>query len=139
MYNYRAWISGRDGGIRTQNFEIPPKRISRAGHSRSVKFSVFRKFLLLWIKTPRFRKKFADLRTTLDNFLLPIRSDCFPNAVQSENSKLSRGISRILPVFGEIIECLCKMFVDLKYINCGKIHVLAISRENRKFCRYYSK
>ena len=46
----RAWISGRDGGIRAQNFEIPLKRISRAGHSRSVKFSVFRKFLLLcWV------------------------------------------------------------------------------------------
>ena len=74
-----------------------------------------------------FPKKFADFCVTLDNFLLPILDDSFPilyqelNTVRSENSELSHGILHFLPVFGEIIVYLCKMVVDLKNINYGKI------------------
>ena len=44
----RAWISGRDDEIFTQNLEIPPKGIGRAGDTHPVKSaSLFWKFFLL--------------------------------------------------------------------------------------------
>ena len=67
-------------------------------------------------------EKFADFRVTLINFsaseVLPIEGDRFPilhrlNAVRSENSELSHGISRILSVFSETVY-LRKMIVNLK-------------------------
>ena len=48
------------------------------------KFSAFRKFLLLWNETPRFRKvrRFScnagQIFSVRDSLSLPIRSDCFP-------------------------------------------------------------
>ena len=92
---YRAWISGQNGRIRTQNLAIPPKRILRAGHSCTVKF------LLLWNKTSHFRKKCCfscnsgQFISVWANFLLLIRGDSFLNAVQFENSELNQEIWRI--------------------------------------------
>ena len=82
VITFRAWISGRDSGICSQNLKITSKRIAMAGNSLPEKFSVFRKSLLLWNETPRSRK-FADFRVTVDNFLsghsnflLPIGNSC---------------------------------------------------------------
>ena len=58
------------------------------------------------------------------------------NAVRFENSELSHEISCILPVFSKMKAHLCKIIVDLKNINSGKVHIPAISRENCKFCQY---
>ena len=55
---------------------------------------------------------------------------------QSENLELNHGILRTLPVFGEIIVCLCKMIVDLTNMKCEKVYVLEISGENHKFCQH---
>ena len=82
-YVLKTWTSGRDGRIRTQNLEIPSKKIARTGDLHPEKFSVFRKFLLLWNESPRFRKncrfsgnvgKFLSVH---GNFLLLIWGDSF--------------------------------------------------------------
>ena len=131
---FRVWISGRDGGIRALNLEIPSKWIVWAGDSRPKKFSAFWKFLLLWNETPRFRKirqfscNAGQFFSLCDNFLLQnCRLEVYVfqfyqelNAVRSKISELSRRISHILPVFGEIIVYIRKMIVDFKNINCGK-------------------
>ena len=129
-YN-RAWISVQDGRICAQNLEIPSKRITRAGDSRSEKFLVIRKFLLIWTKLP-VSKKFSDFHVTLDNFLeFMVIFYCWSeviffqfylklNAVPSKNSQLSHGISGIFLIFCEAIVYLNKMIMDLKNINCGE-------------------
>ena len=88
----------------------------------------FRNFCFYETKLP-ISEKIADFRVTMDCFLLSVvisycRSEVIVfrfltgiDEVRSENSELSSGISRILPVFGEIIVYLCKMTVDLKNIN----------------------
>ena len=103
---YTAWISGRDGGIRALNLAIPSKRIVRAKNSRPEKFSVIRFFFFFFLRNETFRfRKIRRFFLTLDNFLVSIvisycRSEVIfswfyqeLNAVRSENSELSCGIS----------------------------------------------
>ena len=77
-------------------------------------------------------EKFTDFIKKLDNFLMSeVISYCRSKAivfrfyeelkaVRFTSSELNRGISCILPAFGEIIVYSCKMIVGLKNINCGK-------------------
>ena len=65
----RAWISGQDGRICTQNLVIPLKRSVRVEDFHPIKLLVFQKFLLLWNETPRFWK-FANLHVVQDDFLV---------------------------------------------------------------------
>ena len=121
--NFR--IGWQDDWIRTQNLEIPSKRITRLGESHLEKLTVFRTFLLFWNATP-LSKKFSNFQVTLDNFLMSViifycRSKMIIfllyhelNAIQSENLEFSHEISCILPVHEEIKVYLLKMIVDLK-------------------------
>ena len=113
--NFRAgWRDSR------AKFRNPVEKIREGGKIPPVKNSQFsRKFCFYGAKLA-VSKKFAAFRVKLDNFLvsvgnilLPMGGDIFPmyqelDAIRSENSKLSRGISRILPVFGEITAYLRK-------------------------------
>ena len=104
--------SGWNGRIRSQNLEIPAKRIVRERDSH--------------------REKFADFRVTLYNFLVPVViSFCWSevivfwfcsklNAIWFENSELNHKISQILLAFCKILIYLHKMIIDLKNINCRK-------------------
>ena len=108
--SYSAKLEFQDG-ICTQNLKILLKRIARAGDSCPEKFLVFWKFLLLWNETPRICKIPRFSCIMLHNFLVSVIISYFLlevifflfyqelNAVRSENSKLCRWISRILPGF----------------------------------------
>ena len=137
--NFRAeWRESRP------KFRNPVEKNREGGKLPPWKISVFQKNFALWNEIPYFREicRFScnarQFLSVQGNFLLPIGGDSFPilhrlNAVRSKNSELSRGISRFLSVFGEIIVHLDKMFVKLK--NWGNFYVPGISRKNRKFCR----
>ena len=77
---YKAWISGRDGRIHAQNLEIPSKRKTRTGYSRSEEFWVFQKYLLTYNGISRFQKirQFSfNVEQFHSNFLLSIEGDFF--------------------------------------------------------------
>ena len=129
-YNIKAWISGKEGRIRAQNIEILSKRIGIVKYSRPEKFMVFIKCFSFMKQNSLFPKKIPLIFAyywTISYCLSYCWTEVIVfqfyqelNAVWSENSELNRRISCILPIFGEIIVYLGKMFVDLKKINCGK-------------------
>ena len=76
-----------------------------------------------------YETKFTDFRGTSDNFLVSIGISYWQseflfylelNAVQCEKAELSQGISRILPIFGEIIMYQWKIIVNLNNMYCKK-------------------
>ena len=124
------------------------RKESRRRESPGQKISWFLgNFCFYETKLP-FSEKLADFRVTLNNFFVSMLISWYwsevivfrfyqeMNAVRFENSEVSQGISRILKVFGKIIVYLRKMIVGLKNVNCKKVHILAISRKNCKFCSY---
>ena len=90
----RAWISGQDGRICTQNLEILSKRITWEVDL----CPAFQEFLLLWNKTFNFWK-ITDFCVMLDSFIvrsvngdffLPIRGDSFPILLGNECSSIRK-------------------------------------------------
>ena len=129
-------------------FRNPAKRITRTGDFRHEKLSVFRKILLLWNKIP-VSEKITDFRVQLDNFLVSVvmsycRSEVIIfwfyqewNAIQCENLEFNLRILHILMGFNKIILCIyAKWLCILKISIAERVHILAISRRNHKFCQY---
>ena len=128
----RTWISGRDSGVLAKNLVILPKRITRRDAPVVKDFRFTGNFCFDETKVP-VSEIFADFHETLDNFLVSVvtfycRSEVifshdFTEFSWYKNSEFSRGILRILPVFGKIFVYLRKVIVDFfkKEINCGKM------------------
>ena len=127
-------------GIRVQNLKIPLKKNHNGGRLPPCKILSFPEIFAFMKRHYLFTKNLPIfMQCWTISYCLLIGGDSFLNAVQSENSKHSCGISCILPAFGEIIIYSCNMIVDLKIINCEKVCVLAISSEISKFCQYLAK
>ena len=118
-YNWiRAWVSKQDSSLKFRNLA---KKNHEGGRLPTCKIlDFFRNLCFYEMKLP-VSKKIANFRIMLDNFLLTIAGDSFPNAVQFENLDLSHRIPHILPVFAKIIVYLCKMIVDLTHENARRV------------------
>ena len=128
----RAWISGRDSRPKFRN---PFKKNHEGARLPPWKTLLSGNFCLYEMKHP-ISEKFTSFSEILDSFLVQavifycwIEVIVFRfyqelNVIWSENLELSRGISRILPVFSKVTLYLCKIIVDLKNLKWGEKVIL---------------